>query len=281
MSLPSTSRTSTFRRGLVALAASTAVLAASLVAAPAAQALPVVDTSTSRGTTVKTSMFASGSTIWGNVDEQTLDPARFGYTVAVKASGGRLTRVEAEVTVQKIDREPVRRRTIVMTQTSNTAAVSRGRIPFHGSIEPGTYYAGVEIFAVVRKADGTRVRHHIDVHNANKVQFRRATKTHATISTDATDGRPARINATAQVLRIDDDGTLSWLRLRSGDAILSFDADGPWGDERAVFVRDLKIGSDARISTVVNTREGYWKVTYPGNSRFASSTGWIPELCGC
>ncbi|WP_129789471.1 hypothetical protein [Promicromonospora panici] len=281
MSLPSTSRTSTFRQGLTALAAATALLAAGLVTAPAAQALPVVDTSTSRGTTVTTSMFASGSTIWGNVDAQELYPARFGYTVAVKASGGRLARVEAEVTVQKIDREPVRKRTIVMDRTSSTAMVSRGRIPFHGSIDPGTYYAGVEIFAVVRKADGTRVRHQIDVHNANKVQFRRATWTRATISTEATDGRPARINATTRVLRIDDDGTLSWLRLRSGDAILSFDADGPYEEGRAVFVRDLTIGSDARISTVVKTREGYWKVTYPGNSRFASSTGWIPELCSC
>ena len=281
MSLPSTSRTSLFRRGVVALAAATTLLAGGLVAAPAAQALPVVDSSTSRGTTVTTSMFASGSEIWGNVEEQKLFPATFGYTVAVKASGGRLTRVEAEVTVQKIDREPVRRRTIVMNQTDSNNAVSRGRINFHGSIDPGTYYAGVEIFAVVRKADGTRVRHHIDVHNANTVQFRRAVDVDGTISTEATDGRPARINATVKVLRIDDDGTLSWLRLRSGSAILSYDADGYYGEKRPVFVRDLKIGSDARISTVVNTREGYWKVTYPGNSRFASSTGWIPETCGC
>jgi hypothetical protein len=281
MSLPSTSRTSLFRRGVVALAAAATLLAGGLVAAPAAQALPVVDSSTSRGTTVTTSMFASGSTVYGNVDEQKLHPARFGYTVAVKASGGRLASVEAEVTAQKIDREPVRKRTIVMTRTGSHDAVSRGSVNFHGSIDPGTYYAGVEIFAVVRKADGTRVRHHIDVHNANTVQFRRGSWTTATISTDATDGRPARINATARVLRVDDDGSLSWLRLRSGNAILSFDPDGPYGDERAVFVRDLKIGSDARISTVVDTRKGYWKVTYPGNSRFAPSTGWVPELCGC
>jgi len=279
MSLHSTSRTSLFRRGLVALATTATLLAAGLVVAPAAQALPVVDSHTSRGTTVTTSMFASGSTIYGNVDEQILHPARFGYTVALKASGGTMLGAEVEVTLQKIDRQPVRKRTIEMKRTSS-GMISRGAINFTGTIAPGTYRVGVEVFTVVRKADGTRVRHLVDVNEAQRVQFRRAVRTDVSISTDATDGRPARINATAHVLRVADDGSISWLRLRSGNAILSYDPEGPYGDG-AVFVRDLKIGSDGRISTVVNTREGYWKVTYPGTSRFANSWSWIPEVCGC
>ncbi|PUB28863.1 hypothetical protein C8K30_103288 [Promicromonospora sp. AC04] len=281
MSLPSTSRTSLFRRGLVAVATATTLLAGGLVVAPAAQAaLPVVDVHERQGTTVTTSMFASGSTIWGDVDEQILRPARFGYSVALKASGGTMLGAEVEVTLQKIDREPVRKRTIEMKRTS-TGMASRGAINFTGTIAPGTYRVGVEVFTVVRKADGTRVRHLIDVNEAQRVQFKRATVVDASISSDATDGRPARINASARVLRVADDGSISWLRIRSGAAILSYDADGPWGDKRAVFVRDLTIGSDGRISTVVETREGYWKVTYPGTSRFAASTGWVPELCGC
>ena len=282
MSLHSTSRTSLYRRGLVALATVTTLLAGGLVVAPAAQAaLPVVDVHERQGTKVTTSMFASGSTIWGNVDEQRLNPARFGYSVALKASGGTILGAEVEVTLQKIDREPVRKRTIEMKRTSSTGMTGRGAINFTGTIAPGTYRVGVEVFTVVRKADGTRVRHLIDVNEAQRVQFKRATVVDTSISSDATDGRPARINASARVLRVADDGSISWLRIRSGAAILSFDADGPWGDKRAVFVRDLKIGSDGRISTVVETREGYWKVTYPGTSRFASSTGWVPELCGC
>ncbi|MFD6446239.1 hypothetical protein ACFWEJ_14145 [Promicromonospora sp. NPDC060204] len=283
MSLHSTSRTSLFRRGLVALASATALLAGGLVVAPAAQAasLPVVDVHKRQGTTVTTSMYASGSTIWGNSETEQVRPARFGYTVALKASGGTMLGSEVEVTLQKIDRQPVRKRTIVLKRTSSTAMIKRGAINFTGTIDPGTYRVGVEVFTVIRKADGTRVRHQIDVNEAQRVQFRRATMVHAGISTDATDGRPARINATAKVLRVADDGSVSWLRIRSGSAILSYDPDGPWGEKRAVFVRDLKIGSDGRISTVVKARDGYWKVTYVGNSRFADGTGWIPELCGC
>ncbi|PUB28864.1 hypothetical protein C8K30_103289 [Promicromonospora sp. AC04] len=282
MSLPSTS---TFRRGLVAVATATTLLAAGLVVAPAAQAaLPVVDSHTSQGTTVTTSMFASGSTIFADVDGQRLYPARFGYTVALKASGGTMLGAEVEVTLQKIDRERVRKRTIEMKRTS-TGMLSRGTINFPGTIDPGTYRVGVEVFTVVRKADGTRVRHLIDVNEAQRVQFRLVTEVYGTVSSQATDGRPARINATARVLRIDDDGSLSLLRIRSGAAILSFDADGPYGASRPVFVRDLKIGSDGKISTVVESRKGYWKVTYPGTSRFADSRAWIgqgmPDGCGC
>ncbi|MFC8796157.1 hypothetical protein ACFT2C_00345 [Promicromonospora sp. NPDC057138] len=285
MSLPSTSRTSLFRRGLVALGAATALLAGGLIVAPAAQAaLPVVDTHTRGGTTVTTSMYASGSTIYGNVDEQKLFPARFGYSVDLKASGGTMVGAEVELTLQKIDREPVRKRTIEMKRTS-TGMIGRGAINFTGTIAPGTYRVGVEVFTVVRKADGTRVRHLIEVNEAQRVQFRLFTMTDGTISTQETDGRSARINATARVLRIDDDDTLSWLRIRSSEAVLSFDADGPYGSSRPVFVRDLKIGSDGRISTVVESRKGYWKVTYPGSSRFADSLAWIGQGmgsgCGC
>ncbi|MFD7309133.1 hypothetical protein [Promicromonospora sp. NPDC059942] len=269
--------------------ASTALLAGGLVVAPAAQAasLPVVDVHKRQGTTVTTSMFARGATIDGSVSYPELNPAsaKFRYSVALKASGGTLLGAEAQVTLQKIDRQPVRRRTIELKRTSSTGMLTRGSINFTGTIDPGTYRAGVEIFTVVRKPDGTRVRHHIDVNNANTVQFRRSTWTEGSISTQATDGRPARINATTRVMRIADDGSMSWLRLRSGAAILSFDADGPYGDKRATFVRDLRIGSDARISTVVTSRKGWWKVTYPGTSRFADSQAWIaqgvPGGCGC
>lgn len=287
MSQPSTSRTSLFRRGLVAVATATTLLAAGLVVAPAAQAaLPVVDVHERQGTTVTTSMYAEGGTIDGSVAEPELNPASatFRYSVALKASGGTLLGAEAVVTLQKIDREPVRKRTIVMKR-STTGMLSRGKILFSGTIEPGTYRAGVEIFTVVRKPDGTRVRHLIDVDEAKRVQFRRNTWTQGTISTQETDGRPARINATTRVMRIADDGSMSWLRLRSGAAILSFDADGPYGEKKAVFVRDLTIGSDTRISTVVESRKGWWKVTYPGTSRFADSVAWIaqgvPGGCGC
>ncbi|WP_369370421.1 hypothetical protein AB1046_16715 [Promicromonospora sp. Populi] len=283
MSLHTISRTSLFRRGLVAVATATTLLAAGLAAAPAqaAQPLPVVDVHTRQGTTVTTSMFAWGSSI--HADGPDLNPANVKYSVALKASGGTMLGAEAEVTVQKIDRETVRKRTIEM-ERSATGFQSRGTLRFDGTIDPGTYRVGVEVFTVVLKPDGTRVRHLIDVDNAKTVQIRRATITEGTISTQKTDGRPARINANARVLRVADDGSVSWLRIRSGAAILSFDPDGVYGDKKAVFVRDLKI-VDGRISTVVESRKGYWKVTYPGTSRFADSVAWIgqgvPGGCGC
>lgn len=281
MSQHSTTRTSSsLRRGLVALATSAALLAGGLVVAPSAQATPVVDVHRSQGTTVRTSLSASGSTITGDVKRQKLDPARFGYTVILEASGGTMLGSEVQVTLQKIDRTPVRKRTVVLDRTSSTRMARHGAINFTGTIAPGTYRVGVEVFTVIRKADGTRVRHVIDVDEAQRVQFKRAVSVDATISTDAKDGRPARITARARVLRVADDGSISWLTIRSGRAILSADPDGPWGDKPAKFVRDLTI-RDGRISTDVTTRPGYWKVTYPGTARYARSTGWLPELCGC
>ncbi|WP_369370422.1 hypothetical protein AB1046_16720 [Promicromonospora sp. Populi] len=285
MSLHSISRTSLFRRGLVAVATATTLLGGGLVVAPAAQAassLPVVDVHTRQGTTVTTSMFASGSTI--DTDSDDSSSARFGYSVALKASGGTLLGAEAVVTVQKIDREPVRKRTIELKPTS-TGMLTRGSIHFSGTIDPGTYRAGVEIFTVVLKPDGTRVRHLIDVNEANRVQFRRNAWIEGTISTQKTDGRPARINAIVLAREVADDGSPSEVRIRSGAAILSFDPDGAYGEKKATFVRDLKIGSDGKISTVVESRKGYWKVTYPGTSTNTDAVEWIaqgvPGGCGC
>jgi len=137
---------------------------------------------------------------------------------------------------------------------------------------------------VVVKPDGTRVRHVIDLDDPQTIRFQRATYVSGAISTQATDGRPARINAVARVLRIADDGTLSWERIRSGYAILSFDADGPYGPKERVVIRNLRIGSDGRIATRVDSRHGFWKITYVGSDRIAGSVGWIPQgehACGC
>ncbi|MFI2361538.1 hypothetical protein [Promicromonospora sp. NPDC019610] len=286
MSLHSTSRSSLLRRGLVALASATALLAGGLVVAPAAQAkpLPVVDVHERQGTKVTTSMYASNALIYADVKRQELYPAEFRYSVGLKATGGTMLGAEVEVTLQKIDREPIRKRTVVMKRTSSTSMFKRGVINFTGTIAPGTYRVGVEVFTVIRKADGTRVRHLIDVNEAQRVRFQRMTQVDGTISSQATDGRPARINATAKVLRVADDGSVSWLRLRSTPAILSFDPDGPNEPERPVFVRDLKFGSDGRLSTVVESRKGWWKVTYPGTSKYADTVGWIGQGdvgCGC
>lgn len=276
MSLHSTSHTSLFGRGLVALATAATLLAGGVIAAPAAQALPVVDSHTSQGTTVTTSMYAWGSTVGGDLAEDELDPARVKYSVALEASGGTMLGAQAEVTVRKIDRRQVRVRTIEM-ERSATGFQSRGTLNFNARVmEPGTYRVGVEVFTVVRKPDGTRVRHLVDVDNGRTVQVRRATRTDGTISTQATDGRPAWINAGADMLAVDGE-SLTWLPIVRGTAILSFDADGPNEPKRPVFVRDLRIGSDGRISTVVESRKGWWKVTYPGTSRLADSVAWIGQ----
>ncbi|MFD7309135.1 hypothetical protein [Promicromonospora sp. NPDC059942] len=285
MSLLNSSRTPLFRRGLVALATSAALLAGGLVVAPSAQSssLPVVDVHKSQGTTVTTSMFASGSIITGDVEQQKLYPAKVGYSVSLAASGGTMLGAEVEVTVQKVNSRQVRKRTIEMKRTT-TGFQSRGTLNFNGAvILPGTYRVGVEVFTVVRKQDGTRVRHLVDVSNGKSVQLRRDTLTKGTISTQATDGRSARINATTRVLTIDR-GTLAWGPNRFGTAVLSFDADGPYEPKKPVFVRDLKIGSDGRISTVVESRKGWWKVTYQGTSSRGSSVAWIGQGdvgCGC
>ncbi|MDR7383240.1 hypothetical protein [Promicromonospora iranensis] len=286
MSFPSAHRTTLFRRGLVALATSATLLAGGLVAAPSAQSStpPVVDVHRSGGTTVTTSMSAWGSTVGGSVPEQELDPATVRYSVALDASGGTMLGARAEVTVKKISHRQVRVRTIEM-ERSSTGFRSRGTLVFNGAvIHPGTYHVGVEVFTVVLKPDGTRVRHLVDVDQGSTVRIRRATQTDGAITTQATDGRPARIDATVRQLTVGG-GVLAWDLVPRGTAHLSFDADGPRGEKKAVFVRSLRIGSDARVSTVVESRKGWWKVTYPGTSRLANSVAWIgqgvPGGCGC
>ncbi|MFI2361536.1 hypothetical protein [Promicromonospora sp. NPDC019610] len=120
MSLHHMSRTPLLRRGLVALATSAALLAGGLVVAPSAQSssLPVVDVHRSQGTTVTTSMYASGSVITGDVERQKLYPAEVGYTVSLAASGGTMLGAEVEVTVQKVNSRQVRKRTIEMKRTT-------------------------------------------------------------------------------------------------------------------------------------------------------------------
>jgi hypothetical protein len=285
MSLHSTSRTSLFRRGLVAVATATTLLAGGLVAAPAAQASspPVVDVHKSQGTTVTTSMNAVGDDLNGDVDTQQIDYPQFSYLVGLKAEGGTLLSAEAKVTLRKADRGTTTRIPIKMKRTS-TGMMHRGFTFLHEVMAPGEYLAGVELSAVVVKPDGTQVRHDIDVDNGKKILFQRATYVTGAISTQETDGRPARITAVVRELRISGDGTLSWHRIRSGKAVLSFDADGPYEPKKAVFIRNLKIGSDGRIATRVGSRHGFWRIDYAGSSTVAPSDGWIQQgefECGC
>ncbi|PUB28866.1 hypothetical protein C8K30_103291 [Promicromonospora sp. AC04] len=284
MSLHSTSRTSVFRRGLVALAAATTLLAGGLVAAPAAQALPIVGTDRGDGTTLTARLFASGDIIRGDPNiPLDLQDVAFGYSIDLDAKGGRLQSVEVQVTLRKVGSTFVRRFPVRV----NSDREERDHVYLPGTISPGYYWAGIEVSADVQRADGQVNHHKIDVDKGSSLSFKRWSKVDGSIRPrDAVDGRPARITATVRVLRVADDQSLSWRTVRSGTVLISFDADGPFSEKvKPEFVRRVDIPSDGQISTVVQSRKGWWKVTYPGTDRYAAYPEWIgqgvPEGCSC
>ncbi|MFC8796158.1 hypothetical protein ACFT2C_00350 [Promicromonospora sp. NPDC057138] len=284
MSLHSTSRRSLFRRGLVALATAATLLAGGLIAAPAAQAIPLVDTDERDGTTFTTRMYAKGSTISGAVDNDILwDPPSFRYLVDLGWTGGKLRSFDGVVTLQRVGSTNVRRFPLMVDERGNRTRT----VDLPGTIDLGFYRVGIEFTAGVQRPDGQVNWHRVNVNNVKTVSIRRATELQGAISNHtATDGRPSRITGTVRGFRIGDDGDLSWRTLHSGTVHLSYDPDGPVLDEeRNVYVRELTIGSDGTFSTVVPAHDRWWKLTYAGSDRFAGSMMWLPqgdyEGCGC
>ena len=283
MSLHSTSRTSIFRRGLVVLATAATLLAGGLVAAPAAQAIPLVDTDQRDGTVVTTRMQAGGSLIYGNTETNKLYPAVFRYKVDLGWTGGKLRAFDGVVTLQRIGAANVRRFPVTVDAHGNTSKT----IKLPGTINPGFYRVGIEFTAAVQRPDGEVNRHRVNINNAETVSVRRQTMIQKSISNPtATDGRPSRITGKVRALRIGDDGDLSWATVRSGTVHLSYDPDGPWEDDKKnVYVRELTIGSDGEFTTVVPAHDRWWKLTYAGSDRFADNYDWLPQGdhsgCGC
>lgn len=284
MSLQSTSRSSTFRRGLVVLATAATLLAGGLVAAPAAQATPVVDTSERDGTVVTTRMQARGSVITGNTETDKLYPASFQYWVDLDWTGGELREFDGVVTLQRAGARQVRRFPV----TLNTDGFRTSKITLPGTINPGSYRVGIEFTATVERPDGRLIVHTVDVNKAKIVPIRRWTMIEASITNPtATDGRTSRIRGKVLVLSIGDDGDLFWSTMRSGSVHLAYDPDGPWADEEfEVYVRKLDIGEAyGYFSTLVPARDRWWKVTYSGTDQFADSVKWLPQGdhsgCGC
>lgn len=283
MSLPSTSRTSLVRRGLVALATSATLLAGGLVAAPAAQAIPLVDTDERDGTVVKTRMQAGGSLINGDTRTNELYPVVFRYKVDLSWTGGKLRAFDGVVTLQRVGGSHVRRYPVAVDRHGN--AGDTVRLP--GRINPGFYRVGIEFTAALQQPDGEVNRHRVDVNDAETVSIRRATQFKASITNPkATDGRPSRVSGKVRALGIAADGDLSWVTVHSGTVHLSYDPDGPWEyDKKNVYVRAMTIARDGTFSTVVPAKDRWWKLTYAGNDRFARNLSWLPqgdhEGCGC
>ncbi|MFD2794083.1 hypothetical protein ACFS27_11055 [Promicromonospora vindobonensis] len=283
MSLPSRSRTSLLRRGLVVLATSATLVAGGLVAAPAAQAVPVVDIDDRDGTVVTTRMQAGGDLINGNTRTNELYPVVFRYKVDLGWTGGKLRAFDGVVTLQRVGGSNVRRYPVTVDRHGN--AGDTVRLP--GRINPGFYRVGIEFTAALQRPDGQVNRHRVNINNSETVSIRRATWVKASIANPtATDGRPSRISGKVQALSIAADGDLSWATVHSGTVHLSYDPDGPWKyDAKNVYVRALTIPRDGTFSTVVSARDRWWKLTYAGNDRFAKTTNWLPqgdhEGCGC
>ncbi|GAA4713252.1 hypothetical protein APR04_004246 [Promicromonospora umidemergens] len=283
MSLHSTSRTSILRRGLVALAAAATMLAGGLVAAPAAQAGPVVDTSERDGTVITTRMNGKGTTIRGDVETDEIYPVRVQYWVDLDWTGGDLQAFEGEITLQRAGAKQVRRYPVTLDADGDRTK----RIALPGTVTPGSYRVGIEFTAAVERPGGRLVQHSVDVNNGKTVPVQRQTKIEATIKNPtATDGRDSRITGRVRMLNISRDGDLTWGTFRSGTVILSYDPDGPWEDgERDVFVRKLTIGPKGWFSTVVPARDRWWYITYPGGVQWADDKSWLPQGdhsgCGC
>jgi hypothetical protein len=278
MSLRSTSRTSSFRRGLVALSAGAALLAGGLVAAPAAQAaLPLVDTSKRDGTVVTTRMSTATTDI--SVVGNELEPVFLWYDVKLGWTGGKLRAFEGEVTLQRAGASGVRRIPVTLDEDG----FQKTRITLPGTISPGFYHVGIEFTAAVERPDGTLNLHRVDLDNVKKHSIRRETRIRSEITNpEATDGRPSRITGSVQALRLSGDGNISWSTLRGGTVRLAYDPDGSLpGTEPSVSVRDLTIRPNGKFSTVVPAREGAWEIRYGGNRWLDRSVTFVPDRGGC
>jgi hypothetical protein len=283
MSLPSTSRTSLFRRGLVALATAATILATGLVAAPAAQAaLPLIDASERGGTVITTRMNAVGATISGNAATNKLDPVKFWYDLDLRWTGGELRSFDGVITLQGDGATHVRR--FPLTLDADGDRFKTVRLP--GRITPGTYHVGIEFTAALERPDGRLVLHNVDVDKAKKVLIRRDTRFRGEITNPtATDGRSSRITGQFQWLRIGSDGDLWWSPVRNTTVRLYHDV-GVHGSGNEVFVRTLTVGPGGNLSTVVPAREGAWILKYAGNGHAIPRHGWIAQGsmgggCGC
>jgi hypothetical protein len=278
MSLPSTSRTSLFRRGLVALATATTLLAGGLVAAPAAQAaLPLVDTSERDGTVVTTRMFTATTNI--SAVGKKLEPVFLWYDIKLGWTGGKFRAFDGEVTLQRVGASGVRR----IPVTLDADGYQKKRITLPGTISPGFYHVGIEFTAAVERPDGKLNLHRVDVNSVKKHSIRRDTWIKAEITNpEATDGRASRITGSVRALRLSRDGNVSWSTLREGAVHLSYDPDGPWEDDKkVVYVRKLTIGPDGKFSTVVPAREGTWELRYRGSDWLHGSLTDVPNGGGC
>jgi hypothetical protein len=268
----------------VVFATAATLLAGGLVAAPAAQATPLVDTSERGGTVVTTRMQAKGSVITGNVKTDQLKPAYVSYWVNLDWTGGELQAFDGVVTLQRAGARQVR--TFPLTLDADGDRSRRIRLP--GTINPGSYRVGIEFTATVERPDGRLIVHTVDVNNSKTVPIRRWSMVEASISNPtATDGRASRIKGRVLVLGIADDGDLTWDRMQGGTVRLSYDPDGPWEDgARDVVVRNLSVSeAHGTFFTRVAARDRWWKLTYAGTRHYAGSTNWAPQGdhsgCGC
>ena len=267
MSLHSTSRTSILRRGLVALATATTLLATGLVVAPAAQAGPIVDTSERGGTVITTRMNGKGATIYGDAETDEVSAAKVQYWVDLDWTGGDLQAFEGEITLQRAGARQVRRYPVTLDENGDRTQ----RIVLPGTVTPGSYRVGIEFTAEVARPDGEVVEHSVDVNNGRTVPVRVVSEVEGRITNPkATDGRPSRITGRVRVLSIDAEAR----------------PDGPWEDGKSdVFVRKLNIGPKGWFSTGVLARDRWWYVSYAGNTQFDDSKIWLPqgdhEGCGC
>ena len=284
MTLPSTSRTSIYRRGLVSLAAAATLLAGGLVAAPAAQATPLVDTSERDGTVVTTRMSANGAFVGANEETKKVNPVRFSYSVDLDWTGGTLR------SVRRGDHAPADRcdaRTRVPVHREHgrdpAPAGAAARVHRAGRL-PRRYRVRRSGGAPRRDAQGSPVA---DVDNARTVTVQRQTEIRAKLSNpDATDGRPSRITGRVQALQVSRDGSFSWTTLDRGTVALSFDPDGPYsGSEEPVHLRDLRIRPAGTFSTTVDARQGWWGLDYAGSNGLADTWRGLPQGdhsgCGC
>jgi hypothetical protein len=283
MSLHSTSRGSTLRQGLVVLATAATLLAGGLVAAPAAQAAPVVDTSERAGTAVTTRMNAKGGLISGNPETDFVSPGSFRYWVDLGWTGGELDAFDGVVTLQRVGATQVRRFPVTLDAQGDRTR----RIDLPATLTPGSYRVGIEFTATVQRPDGQLIAHEVDVNNAKTVPILAETRIEASITNPTdTDGRPSRIRGKVSAIHVGDNGDVTWERLRSGTVRLSFDPDGPYtGSEKPVHVRDVSIGSLGWFTTTVPARQGWWPLDYAGTDRNAGTVLNLRqgehEGCGC
>jgi hypothetical protein len=267
----------------VALATAATLLATGLVAAPAAQAGPVVDTSEHDGTVITTRMNAKGTTIYGDVDTDEISRVRVRYWVDLEWTGGELQAFEGVVTLQRAGARQVR--TYPVTLDTNGDRSKWIELP--GTVTPGSYRMGIEFTAAVERPDGRVIEHTVDVNNGRTIPVRRQTMIQAVISNPTeTDGRPSRISGRVRALSVADDGDVYWSTLTNGTVSLSYDPDGPWEDgESDVFVRNLTSGSQGWFQTGVLARDRWWYVTFAGSTQWAPDKLWLPQGdhsgCGC